>query len=164
MAAYNQNNPYPGGGNQSNSRGSNIRREEASSFSFGQWEAKIKKWVSDKIDNDTIVFANEFGKHLKENELSTSQIRIPFGEMRKIQMNGYENETSSFLLLKAKLAYAAKRHKEKKGVEELYQLFTKLYDAVNKEDTAVGKIHFKNLLNVMEAVLAYHKYHGGKEN
>lgn len=164
MPEYNQNRPQPISNSQGGGKQNFQRRDEATSFAFSKWETKIKKWVCDKIDNDTIEFADEFGRHLKENELSTSQIRIPFGEMRKIQMNGFEKETSAFLLLKAKLAYAAKRHKEKKGVEELYQLFVRLYDAVNKEDITAGTIHFKNLLNVMEAVLAYHKYHGGKEN
>ena len=127
-----------------------------------KWSSELKDWVTNGIKERTVNFAEDFGKTLKEQDLSTSQIRIAFGELRKIQMNGFVKEYSSFLMLKAKLAYAAQRHKEKNGVEEFYQFFGILYEAVNKDDKEVGRKQFDNLLQVVEAVLAFHKYYGGQ--
>ncbi|TAD85879.1 MAG: type III-A CRISPR-associated protein Csm2 [Bacteroidetes bacterium] len=97
----------------------------------------------------------------KGDSLTTSQIRIAFGEMRKIQMNGFE--LSNFLMLKPKLAYAVKRH-DKKGLNEFYKIFVWAYDSVNTNDTTVVGAQFDNFMKIMEALLAYHKFHGGKEN
>lgn len=96
----------------------------------------------------------------KSDSLTTSQIRIAFGEMRKIQSNGYD--LSSFLMLKPKLAYAVKRH-DKKGLNEFYKIFSWAYDAVNTKDINEANRHFENFMLIMESLLAYHKYHGGKE-
>ena len=99
----------------------------------------------------------------KSDSLTTSQIRIVFGEMRRIQMNGFSKDSQTdFLLLKPKLAYAVKRH-DKRGLTAFYKLFVEAYEAVDTINDENGKKHFENLMNLMEAVLAYHKYHGGKE-
>lgn len=98
----------------------------------------------------------------KSDSLTTSQIRIVFGEMRKIQMNTYLNGKPNFLMLKPKLAYAVKRH-DKKGLHEFYKIFGWAYDSVNTQNDNVGKSHFENFIQLMEAILAYHKFHGGKE-
>ncbi len=162
MPEYNQNRPRQGAGYQGGNRG-NDRREDIA-FDFNPWNQKIKTWISSEIDKDTIVFADGFGKNLKDNGLTTSQIRIAFGELRKIQMNGFWKEKPSFLLLKAKLAYATQRHKDKgKGVEEFYKLFSLAYDHINTNDETSGSKQFGNLMQLIEAVLAYHKFHGGKE-
>lgn len=125
-------------------------------------EPQIKRWVTDKIDEDTIDFASEFGKQIADGGLTTSQIRIVFGEMRRIQMNDYLNQKTDFLLLKAKLAYAVKRH-NKPGLTDFFKLFEIAYDAVDKNNDENGTKHFKNMMDLTEAVLAYHKYFGGKE-
>ena len=128
--------------------------------SFNAWKPNIKLWVQVDIDKDTISFAESMGRVLKEDGLTTSQIRNVFGEMRKIQMNGFEKEKSNFLLLRAKLAYATKRQ-QARGMDKFYELFCVAYDAVDtSSDKASGQ--FDKLLQVMEAVLAYHKFHGGQ--
>lgn len=99
----------------------------------------------------------------KGEALTTSQIRIAFGEMRRIQQKGFKDEIPGFLMLKPKLAYAVKRH-DKRGIKEFYKLFSWAYDSVNTKNIADGQKHFKNFMEVMESILAYHKYHGGKEN
>lgn len=133
-------------------------------------KSMIEKWIHNGIDKITVEKAQEWGKNLVEpnskpfdqQALTTSQIRSVFGELRRIQLNGYKNEKTSFLLLKPKLAYAVKRH-NKKGVTLFYELFSYAYDAVDTKDDQKGETHFENLMNFMEAILAYHKYHGGKE-
>lgn len=131
-------------------------------FDLNPWSDKIKKWITDKIDKNTIDFADQFGEFIAQNGLTTSQIRAFFGEMRRIQMNGYSSQKTDFLLLKAKLAYAVKRH-NKPGLTKFFNFFSIAYNEVNTNDDAVGKVNFKNTMDLMEAVLAYHKYHGGKE-
>lgn len=165
MPENNQNRPRPGVGNQgSGNRGNDNSgfRKENNAFNFSDWNHKIKSWVSNEIDKDTISFAHDFGKFIASNGLTTSQIRIAFGELRKIQMNGFNQEKTSFIMLKAKLAYAVKRH-DKIGLTEFYNLFSKAYDAVDTMNIEAGTKQFDNLLQIIEAVLAYHKFHGGKE-
>jgi len=123
---------------------------------------KIEQWILKGIDKETVEFANGFGEFIANNGLTTSQIRTTFGEMRRIQLNDYVKEKTAFILLKPKLAYAVKRH-GKTGLEKFYELFSIAYDFVDTENDNAGSIHFKNLMNLMEAVLAYHKFHGGKE-
>lgn len=131
-------------------------------FDLNQWSEKIKRWITVEIDKDTIVFADQFGEFIAQNGLTTSQIRTVFGEMRRIQMNGYTNQKTDFLLLKAKLAYAVRRH-NKPGLTKFFGLFSIAYNDVDTKDDIIGKTNFKNMMDLMEAVLAYHKYHGGKE-
>ncbi len=117
------------------------------------WEKEFQKsWITDAITKDTITFCEDFGKHLSR-KLSSSQIRNVYGELKRIQMKGFDNEKASFILLKPKMAYSIKRNK---GVNELGEVFNSAYDAVDDSKT------FKNLMDFMEALLAYHKSYGGQ--
>jgi CRISPR-associated protein Csm2 len=117
-------------------------------------------WITRGIDKECIRFAEEFGKFLKDNQLTTSQIRNVFGELKRIQMRGFEKEKTAFLLLKPKMAYAVARH-QKYGLTQLTQVFNKAFDQVNI-DSEQGKTHFQNLIDMMESILAYHKAFGGR--
>lgn len=165
MPEYNQNQPRQGGGNQGGGNRGNDSggyRRESIVYDFNPWNPKIKAWVGNEINKETILFADDFGKFAATNGLTTSQIRIAFGELRKIQMNGFKDEKTSFIMLKAKLAYAVKRH-DKPGLSEFYKLFSTAYDVVDTNNIEIGTKQFDNLLQIIEAVLAYHKFHGGKE-
>lgn len=117
------------------------------------WEADFNvSWITDKITKDTVNYCDQFGKHLQANRLSTSQIRNVYGELKRIQMKGFENEKTSFILLKPKMAYSVARDRK---LEDMKKVFDKAYDAV---DTSA---HFENLMDFMEAVLAFHKSYGG---
>lgn len=160
---YNQGNRGGGqGGGNRTGGGFNQERTELKidGKTFAEWKPNIKEWVQKDIDKSTISFAESMGRLLKDDGLTTSQIRNVFGEMRKIQMNGFEKEKSNFLLLKAKLAYATKRQ-QAKGMENFYKLFCEAYDAVDTSSDKASN-QFDKLLQVMEAVLAYHKFHGGQ--
>jgi CRISPR-associated protein Csm2 len=156
MAA--QQRPY--GGQQR--QGGYQQRDDGPRIDINSFQSKIQNWITNQIDENTIVFADGFGRQIADGGLTTSQIRIVFGEMRRIQMNGYKNQKTDFLLLKAKLAYAVKRH-NKPGLTDFFKLFEKAYDAVNKNNDDIGEKNFKNMMDLTEAILAYHKYHGGKE-
>jgi CRISPR-associated protein Csm2 len=150
-------NPNSGGSQQ---KGSQPRERET--FEMGPWKGKIKEWITTEINSDTIDFADKLGKYVAENQLTTSQIRIFFGEMKKIQMNGFNKERTNFLLLLPKLAYAVKRH-DKEGLKKLYEMFGEAYAHVKDEKDSEGEKRFNNAMQLTEAVLAYHKYHGGRE-
>ena len=94
-------------------------REQQFSLSFPKSE------ITDKITNETVTFAEEFGTYLGTDEvvekrndkgrpyekkmehLTTSQLRRFFGEVKRLQMSGYNK--SALVLLKPKLAYAVAR-------------------------------------------------------
>ena len=121
-----------------------------------KWGEEIKEeWITSGISDEAIKFANDFGKYLKEEGMSTSQIRNIFGELRRIQMVGYEKEKVSFKLLKPKIAYIVGREK-KNVLRDFKSVFDKLHGSVRDRKT------FENFVSLFEAILAYHKYYGGK--
>jgi CRISPR-associated protein Csm2 len=139
-----------------NNRGNNFHQGNRNYEPFTFEKHKITDWIKLGIIKDCIAFADEFGKKIKDGGLTTSQIRNVFGEMRRIQMYGYDNQKTSFILLKPKLAYAVKRN-ENNGLKDFFKFFDIAYKSVDSKD------HFKNMMDLTEAVLAYHKFHGGKE-
>ena len=94
----------------------------------------------------------------KEHSLSTSQLRSFFGEIRRIQFKGFKDSESSFYLLKPKLAYAVA--KVKNG-QTKYQLFKEVINSLLDEVT--DEKEFKNFVEFIEAVVAYHKAFGGEQ-
>jgi len=114
-----------------------------------------KLWITSGIDKPCIEFTKNFGQFLAQNKLSSSQIRNVYGELKRIQMKGFEKDKTSFLLLRPKMAYADKRN-EGPGLKELKKVFDKAYELVETEK------HFKNFMDFMESTLAYHKAFGGK--
>lgn len=119
-------------------------------------EPEIRKWVQEGIDEHAISFAEEYGRYLADNRMTTSQIRNVFGEIRRIQMNGFDKERTNFLLLKPKLAYTAKRHNTPVLIN-FFEFYKVAASAVSGEE------EYGHLVNLLEAILAYHKYAGGKE-
>ena len=92
------------------------------------WTEKIDhSEIMNEITKKTDDFANRFGKHLgtsdvtpdnmgkeksQKNNLTTNQLRKFFGEVKRQQLNGYNQ--SDFILLRPKLAYAVARAKSEK--------------------------------------------------
>jgi len=99
--------------------------------------------------------ANKLGKHLKNNGLTTSQIRKIFSDVKKLE--SYEKNKAELLLLRPKLAYVAGRHgKRSKGVKDLQEIIDACVRQIKDDES------FKNFQNFFEAILAYHKYYGGE--
>ena len=115
-------------------------------------------WITDKADKELPTYAEELGKKLVKNGLTNSKIRSIYGEIKRIQTGDYRKCESSFFLLRPKMAYAAGREGKNIGVQLFKFFFDDAYTYVNDEKT------FKNFCNLIEAVLAYHKAYGGKEN
>lgn len=119
-------------------------------------------WIKTGADKDMICFAELLGfflaPHSKDDNgaLTNSQIRNVFGEIKRIQMSGFENNKADFYILKPKVAYAAGRHK-KLGILAFKAYFDKAFFYVEEERD------FQNFCNLLEAILAYHKAYGGKD-
>lgn len=121
-----------------------------------------KEWITDKIDQDTVKWASEFGtqlaknkadttgKELRDTKLTTSQLRKFFGEVKRQQAIGYNS--TDFILLKPKLAYAVGR--TKKTDSRMHDFYKTMSEAI---DTVENKTHFKNFIKLFEAIVAYHK-------
>jgi CRISPR-associated protein Csm2 len=133
-------------------------------------------WINKGIDDAAINFAEEFGKHLCDLQpgkdgkprpgdmaLTTSQIRNFFGEIKRIQAKGFEDNRAAFLLIRPKLAYAearvvAKSRSKKARITEFRSIMESGHKMVTNKD------QFQNFVDFLEATLAYHKFYGGKDN
>ena len=147
-----------------------------------QWDEYIpEEAIRNGVTEETVKFAERFGKHLAKNgkhkenlynpkakkkelmdveeaQLTTSQLRKFFGEVKRQQMTGYKE--INFLLLKPKLAYAVGRAKDGKKyykIEDLYNVLSKAIDVVTSDETTNKQQAFKNFIAIFEAIVAYHK-------
>ena len=120
--------------------------------------------IQEKVTDETVRFAEEFGKYLAKEEesaapLTTSQLRKFFGEVKRQQMMGFHE--TEFAMLKAKLAYAVGRAKQngRRGkaqkIEDFYHVLTHAIDVVLS--SADKPKAFKNFITAFEAIVAYHK-------
>jgi len=128
------------------------------------WETEFNSnWITVRINKDGIKFTEDFGKFLKNNQLTTSQIRNIFGEIKRIQLSGINKQKNktAFLLLKPKMAYAVARD-GKRGLEQLTKVINKAFDSVELEDNEKVEEQFQNFVDFFEAILAYHKAEGGR--
>ena len=113
--------------------------------------------------------AEKFGPYLKQQRLETNQIRKFLDAVNRLKVkraqyeenrDRSENEQQIFaaiepeiVLLKPKLAYAAARQK---AAKPLSQVMSAAIDRVESLDD------FSRLVQLIEAIIAYHKAEGGK--
>ena len=117
----------------------------------------------------TVEQAELLGKNLKARGLKTNQIRNIFGTVRRIEMTWPEepHDTAEqrqaqqarreLILLKPKMAYQAKRASEVGPLAEVLTQGVDLVVAGSKDE----RQRFQHFVDFFEAVLAYHKAHGG---
>lgn len=128
------------------------------------------------IDHSTIDWAKEFAEFLvldkkasNSDSLSTSQIRKFFGQLKRIQAD-FEGKRGEIPFLRVKLAYAVGRDKLNNGrnkskIKEFYEEVNTALDALEKmrsSDSHTYEKGFNNLVSLIEAIVAYHKYYNGK--
>ena len=120
-------------------------------------------WITNGITKESIIWAEKFAGHLAKkpprgsrepSELTTSQLRKFFGELKRIQAIGYEKKKVDFAMLKAKLAYASGRSISHNKPGKIEDFRTELSNGIDKVET---DNHFKNFVNLTEAIVAYHK-------
>lgn len=141
------------------------------------WKAN-PNWVTDPkgLPPEAIDFAEDFGKHLASpfwnekaqkvtvgrNAMTTTQLRNFFGELRRIQAMGFEGNETDFYMLKPKLAYTCARelkNKKDNRIGDFEKALRPLIEAVAKSGKAKS---FTNFTKFVEAIVAFHKYHGGE--
>lgn len=129
-----------------------------------------QRWIQDKVDDAAVNWAKSFGEFLQSNEnqsspLTTSQIRKFFGELKRIQADP-EKYQDDVPLLKAKLAYAVGRETTSNyGKIFCRTKIKEFYEELEKGINFIRPNEKKDLLNfvkLIEAIVAYHKYFGGK--
>lgn len=136
---------------------------------------ECKNWIANRLNEVSIKYAEKFGIELtapttrkndgstykdKNHALTTSQIRNVFGEVKRLQMKGFNYD--EFLLLKPRFAYAAQR-KGTQGSEDFHKVMGAAMDAViETNDSNEQQKRFINFCNLFESILAYHRAHGGR--
>lgn len=134
-------------------------------------QVKIKKeWIQEGTIDETVEWAKSFGKYLQSNEngtgpLTTSQIRKFFGELKRIQGDPGKNQ-EEIPLLKAKLAYSVGRDMYERNRQMVNKTKIKeFYEELEKGINFIRPMETKDLnrfINIVESIVAFHKYFGGK--
>ena len=111
-----------------------------------------------------IHYTHLLGFYAKERQLTTSQTRNFFGEVRRIQFRLSDTITQDDInkvtMLLPKLAYAAVREK-KVGTDKLKDVLTiAINTVIADKDTFASR--FERFVDFFEAILAYHKASGGQ--
>lgn len=134
-----------------------------------------KEWITDELPEAAIEEISEFAKSIAKDDkdgwkvikggVKTTQLRKFYGEVKRVQAKGIFNEKMAFKMLKPKLAYAAGRHQRTKLPilqKELDKALSFVeIDKMNNEKDANKR--FNNFVQFFEAIVAYHKYHGGSD-
>lgn len=121
----------------------------------------LSKITPEDIDS----IGNIFGQKLADRfeGIKTNQVRNIFSSVislrtkQKSAENGWSDEIhNELVLIKPKLAYASGRQK---NVRPLYELLSKAIQAtVNSSDKKKG---LTNFIQLVETIVAYHKFYGG---
>jgi len=123
---------------------------------IGPKKDDISRFIQDESAAADMILSSEiFGRELKNNKVTTTQLRNAYGSMKKLQMVGWSEQTKTrVLLIKPRLAYAAGRHGQ--GMEGLSRVIANAIDAIRDEQD------FQRFCNFFEAIVAYFKAAGGK--
>lgn len=128
----------------------------------------LKDLIAENLDS----IANQKGKDF--SKIKTNQIRNVYSNINILRTNFrysktikdqeelkkvYSNINRDLILLKPKLAYAKGRQTNVQPFQEfLFQLIDR---TVNSTDP---KLALENFFVMVESIVAYHKYHGGRDN
>lgn len=111
--------------------------------------SKILNGDAEEMNTYAEELARYFLSGRDQEKLSTSQIRTILSEIQKMK----KYDKNQLQLLRPKLAYAAGRHRGR--VKDFYTLFEAAVKQTNEKN-------FKMFQNFIEAIVAYHKFQGGK--
>lgn len=120
-------------------------------------EPYSRRGLKDLPAETLVELADKMGRYLQRLDVKTTQIRRFLDGVRKIDIKsrgGEEFDREGVILLKPKLAYAAKEKKLKPLMEVLEPAITAGSHSYSD---------FKKLLAFIEGIVAYHRFHGGKE-
>ncbi len=123
-------------------------------------ESFKSRGLKDISADEIVSIADRMGRYLKELDLKTTQIRRFLDGIRKIDIQfkrGKDFNPDMVVLLKPKLAYAAGR--EPKKIKPLMQILDPAITA-----GASSYENFKKLVALIEGIVAYHRYYGGRDS
>jgi len=106
---------------------------------------------------ELVKFAEQTAKQLVSNNLTRSQIRNIFNEVRKIETLWGISKDEAFRrlnMLKPKLEYIVARNN---SVQLLRDVLCKAIDEVNAADDKQRDQRFQRFIDLVEAILAYHR-------
>jgi CRISPR-associated protein Csm2 len=118
-------------------------------------------------------WADILGAFLVEHNLSTSQIRAIFSEVRQIEgqlrvaqvsdagSGRPEKAWTRLRLLIPKMEYRKGKEKNNRGVENIVEVLKPAVKLVLDGDSSSRIERFGRFVNFFEAILAYHKSYGG---
>ena len=135
-----------------------LRRGEPDEQQMELQQADIQEIISGNTVK-LVEVAEGFGRLLargireEKHRLSTSQIRSVYGMVKRMESRPFDQR--EFLLLKPRLAYAAR--KDVLGLRHLRRILTWAIDSVS--DDGEG---FPQFVRFFEAILAYHQAEGGR--
>lgn len=118
------------------------------------------EWITTGVNDACMELCEELAKDMVDKRVSSSFLRNIFGELRRLEAGNFENHLSEFVMLRPKMAYACGRAIERnpKSKDVLDALLEFYKQMASKVKTTA---HFKNLVSVMEAIVAFHKAFGG---
>ncbi|MHB2153075.1 type III-A CRISPR-associated protein Csm2 [Calditrichota bacterium GD2] len=148
-------------------------------------------WVKNGVaSKDFVDFADEFGdilanlhlnkknkeltmktnikdyekKNFKDESLTKSQIRNFYSSIKTLEMKGKhfdkKDVQAKLFMLKPLLEYAYKRNSSI-AFGYFKSIVIKMLDEIYSAEEKVRKEYFKNFCMIIEAILAYHRAHGG---
>jgi CRISPR-associated protein Csm2 len=124
------------------------------------------QWITERFARACSLHADAFALYLKRAELTRTQVRNFFGELRRIEARGAEKSGDEIGHLRHKLAYTKSRLDDLKlppnRTITFQKVLEKALDAI-PEDRALMPKAFSRFVSYFEAVLAYHRYHGGRD-
>ncbi|MBW1741475.1 MAG: type III-A CRISPR-associated protein Csm2 [Deltaproteobacteria bacterium] len=144
---------------------------------------QVEHWIQNGPSNELVTQTDKFGEYIarqlkktdqrkktgnnnediyRDEIVTTSQIRQIFGKLKSIEAKGFDSpeQRTEFMMLKPLIAYAAGRH-DKTGLDRLKERVCWGIDAVLEGPPEQEPRRFKNFCRLFEAILAYHKAHGG---
>jgi CRISPR-associated protein Csm2 len=125
-------------------------------------DAQVEQWVKNGPSPDLLKSTETLGNELQKDGLTTSQIRQVFSKLKNIEAKGFAQQRTEFMMLKPYIAYAAGRQQKVKGLQVFKNKISKAIDAVFDGDKEAESVRFNNFCKLFEAILAYHRAHGGK--
>ena len=132
--------------------------------------ADDKKMIREIILSDgtaelLVHYAESKAQALSKNGLTTNQLRNIFGEIRKIEAlweKGPDNAQRRLRLMQPKLAYQKARDDK---TAEFCNIMTEAIDIVlDRKINMDINIRFRNCINLLEAIVAYHKVYTPDKN
>jgi CRISPR-associated protein Csm2 len=125
-------------------------------FAYHLAVSSMKEDKRDHVQEKGKFKYNQNGKPIFRKELSTNQLRKFFGEMKRLQAQEFDENglwLAEFRMLKPKLAYAV--GKDTSINPKIIDFYQELEIGIN---AVSNKVHFKNFVQLVEAIVAYHKY------